>query len=104
MHGNEGVLEVWAADGGTREDDKGEEKGGRRLYMHQCAFMKGRSTELLLLHLTETWKDAIDKGKVVAVLFIDFQKAFDSVNHSILRSKIQANGFSGKINDCLAPS
>ena len=24
-----------------------------RLYMHQWAFMKGRSTELLLLHLTE---------------------------------------------------
>ena len=56
-----------------------------RLYMHQWAFMKGCSTEPLLLHLTETWKDPIDKGKVVAVLIIDFQKAFDSVNHSILR-------------------
>ena len=56
-----------------------------RLYMHQWAFMKGCSTELLLLHMTDIWKDAIDKGKVVAVLFIDFQKAFDSVNHSILR-------------------
>ena len=46
-----------------------------RLCMHPWAFMKGCSTELLLLHLTEIWKDAIDKRKVVAVLFIDFQKA-----------------------------
>ncbi len=70
-----------------------------RQYMHQWAFMKGRSTKLLLLYLTKTWKDVLDKGKVVTVLFVDFQKAFDSVNHSILRSKIEANGFSCKLNE-----
>jgi len=33
------------------------------------------STESLLLHLTETWRNALDKGLKVGVLFIDFRKA-----------------------------
>ena len=33
------------------------------------------STELLLTHLTETWRTALDSGKAVAVAFIDFKKA-----------------------------
>ena len=30
---------------------------------HQWGFTKGKSTELVMLHLTETWKNAIDQGK-----------------------------------------
>ena len=31
---------------------------------HQWGFKKGRSPELLMLHLTETWKEALDQGKL----------------------------------------
>ena len=44
---------------------------------NQWAYRKGYSTELLLVHLTETWRDAIDSGLVVGAAFVDFKKAFD---------------------------
>ena len=50
----------------------------------QWAYRAGLSTELLLIHLTETWRKAVDAGLVVAVALIDFKKAFDSVSHTIL--------------------
>ena len=51
---------------------------------NQWGFKKSLSTESLLLYLTETWKYQIENGKVIGAIFIDFTKAFDSVNHSIL--------------------
>ena len=55
----------------------------------------GHSTESLLLHLTEVWKEALDDGLKVGVLFIDFRKAFDFVDHVILGEKLKALGISG---------
>ena len=45
---------------------------------YQWAYRKGHSTgtDLLLAHLTEIWRCALDSNLVVGVLFIDFQKAF----------------------------
>ena len=63
----------------------------------QWGFRKNYSTEGLLLYLTETWKEALDQGLKVGVLFIDFRKAFDSVNHVILREKLKAVGVSGNL-------
>ena len=40
---------------------------------NQWAYRKGHSTNLLLAHLTETWRHALDSNLVVGVLFIDFQ-------------------------------
>ena len=60
----------------------------------QWGFRKGHSTESLLLHLTEVWKEALDDGLKVGVLFIDFRKAFDCVDHVILGEKLKALGVS----------
>ena len=38
---------------------------------------------------SETWREAVDAGFVVAVAFIDFQKAFDSVSHATLEMKLE---------------
>ena len=68
----------------------------------QWAYRPGFSTELLLTHLTETWRKAVDEGLVVAVAFIDFKKAFDSVSHTILEMKLERDfGISGPLLDWL---
>ena len=61
---------------------------------------RGYSTELLLVHLTEIWRRALDSGNVVAVAFVDFRKAFDNVSHEILVKKLEYNfGITGVLLD-----
>lgn len=47
----------------------------------QLAYRAGHSTDLLPMHLTETWRRALDSRKAVAVALVDYRKAFDSVFH-----------------------
>ena len=48
------------------------------------------------MHLTEQWRRAVNTGMTVVVAFIDFRKAFDSVSHDDLLSKLQNKfGISG---------
>ena len=54
------------------------------------AYRERHSTELLLLHLSEIRRTAIDANKVVAVAFVDFKGAFDSVSHAILLHKLNS--------------
>lgn len=62
---------------------------------NQWGFRENYSTEGLLLHLTEIWKETLDNGLKVGIVFIDFRKAFDSVNHTILQEKLKAMGIAG---------
>ena len=39
--------------------------------------------------MIDKWLQAIDKGDMVGVIFIDFRKAFDLVDHDILLKKIR---------------
>jgi len=41
--------------------------------------------------------DAVDHGKLVDVIYLDFQKAFDKVPHRRLLNKLKAHGISGNI-------
>ena len=43
----------------------------------QWGYSEGRSTEKLLHLLAEKWKQALDEGKIVGVLFIDLRKSFE---------------------------
>ena len=63
----------------------------------ECGFKKKHSTELLMLKQTERWKQELDNGNVVGVLFVDFRKAFDSICHKTLALKLQANSISGNL-------
>ena len=67
----------------------------------QWGFSKGLSTEGMLTSMTERWKTAIDNGLTVGAVFIDFQKAFDTVPHYILSHKLHAIGISGSLHEWL---
>ena len=64
------------------------------LYSHQSGFCPGHSTASLLLYCTDCWFKALDHRQYVAVLYLDVSKAFDTVNHSLLLSKLQHLGLS----------
>ena len=62
---------------------------------NQWGFRKGRSTETLLISMTERWRAALDDNKIVGAIFIDFRKAFDTISHELLPLKLQAVGIMG---------
>ena len=63
----------------------------------QWAYKKGKSTEQLLIHLTEKWRSLIEKKLFVGILFIDLTKAFDTASHNILLHKLSDLRISGNI-------
>ena len=67
-------------------------------YSLQFGFRKNVSTTLALLSLTEEIQQEIDKGKLGCGIFIDFQKAFDTIDHSILLKKLNHYGVRGTSN------
>jgi sarcosine oxidase/L-pipecolate oxidase len=65
------------------------------LYKHQYGFMKGRSTEQALMHITNTIGQALNENKYCVGVFLDLKKAFDVVPHSILLKKLEKLGITG---------
>ena len=64
----------------------------------QLAYRKGLSTEAMLIHLTEKWRNLIDSNMKIAVAFIDFKKAFDCGSHTIPERKLECDfGLSGSL-------
>ena len=66
---------------------------------HQSGFITGDSTTYQLLHLYNSFCEAVDSGKEVRVIFFDISKAFDRVWHKGLIHKLQGIGLSGEILD-----
>jgi hypothetical protein len=59
------------------------------LYKHQYGFLKGKSTEHNLLHVTNKITEALNSGKYCIGLFLDLKKAFDVCSHEILLKKLE---------------
>ena len=61
----------------------------------QHAFLKMHSTLTSLLNVTDAWFSNIDKRKINISVFLDLKKAFDTVDHGILLSKLTKYGVVG---------
>ena len=46
------------------------------LTQKQSGFISGHSTETSLIHMTDNWLQAINDGKIVGCVLVDFSKGF----------------------------
>ena len=68
------------------------------IYSLQFGFRQHYSTSHALLNLTEAIMKALDDGNFACDIFVDLHKPFDTVNHSILLSKLCHYGICGLTN------
>ena len=65
----------------------------------QFGFRNNHSTFMALIVLVENLVTALDNGNCAVGLFLDFQKAFDTVDHCILLDKLSLYGVRGIAHD-----
>jgi len=65
------------------------------LYKFQFGFRKHHSTSLSLLDVMDMCYKNIDKNNKAIGIFLDLQKAFDTVDHKVLLCKLQYYGICG---------
>ena len=58
------------------------------------------NTSHVLINITENIRKALDDGNIGCGVFVDLQKAFDTVDHQILLAKLNHYGICGVSNDC----
>ena len=69
------------------------------LHPDQFGFRKNVSTESAVVELTNSLYSSLNLKKHSICVFIDFQKAFDTINHSVLLRKLEFYGVSGVVLD-----
>ena len=62
------------------------------LYENQYGFRKNHSTELAAMEVTVKIFENLDKKKLPLAIFLDFSKAFDTIDHEILLYKLSHYG------------
>ena len=63
----------------------------------QFGFQENDSVHHALISITEAIRSTLDNKKYGCGIFVDLQKAFDSVNHNILLSKLEHYGIRGNV-------
>lgn len=72
------------------------------LSSRQHGFVRGRSAETNLLELTQKGLDTIESGRQLDVIYTDFRKAFDRVDHGILLLKLSKMGVNSSMLDWIS--
>ena len=67
---------------------------GDQLDTKQFGGLKGRSTTHALVDMLYHWHAALDNGSSTRVLFVDYAKAFDHVDHNLVVDKLKTFGLS----------
>jgi hypothetical protein len=65
------------------------------IYKLQFGFRKHHSTNHALVNLITSVREILDKGEYACGVFLDLQKAFDTVNQNILLEKLAVYGIRG---------
>ncbi|KAG7308626.1 hypothetical protein JYU34_005848 [Plutella xylostella] len=65
----------------------------------QHGFQKGKSTSSLLMDFSNAINMALNNKQHVGVIFIDFKKAFDTLEHNILLRSMDSCGIRGNVNN-----
>ena len=68
------------------------------LYSDQYGFQSKKSTTDAIIKFTDQCYDIIDNKEKLLSIYLDFSKAFDTVDHKILCKKLERYGIRGHIN------
>ena len=61
----------------------------------QVGFLKNLNTSDAIIEFLDYVYSSLDKKQSTIAVYLDFSKAFDTVNHDILMSKLQHHGIRG---------
>ena len=70
------------------------------IYNLHFGFRQQYSTSHALINITENIRKALDDRNIGCGIFVDLQKAFDTVDHQIPLAKLNHYGIRGVSNDC----
>ena len=68
------------------------------LYDYQFGFRQKYSTNFALIHLIDKITEALKNNESIIGVFLDFSKAFDTIDHNILLAKLNKYGIRGIAN------
>ena len=73
------------------------------IYSLQFGFRQNYTTTHALVNATESIRQTLDESSFECGIFVDLQKAFDTVDHKILLHKLEYYGICGVCNDWFKP-